>query len=108
MRDSLFYFLFKFSNKKYFSHLYIKQLFSLDAKIFFLVSENLKKTPSKVAKNKLILFPYCPELPKWPKQKNLCSKMWLIDQMHIKLGIQQPIPKITNLTFFLSEKFDVC
>ena len=22
----------------------------------------------------MILFPYCPELPKWPKQKNLCSK----------------------------------
>ena len=24
---------------------------------------------------------YCPELPKQPKQKNLCSKMWLKDQL---------------------------
>ena len=27
-------------------------------------------------------------LPKWPKQKNSCSKMWLIDQLYIKLGIK--------------------
>ena len=26
-----------------------------------------------------------PELPKWPKQKNSCFKMWLIDQLCIEL-----------------------
>ena len=30
---------------------------------------------------------YCPELPKQPKQKNSCSKMWLINQLYIKLGL---------------------
>ena len=33
-------------------------------------------------------FPYCPELPKRPKQKNSCSKMWLTDQLYIELGWQ--------------------
>ena len=31
-------------------------------------------------------FCKCPELPKWPKQKNSCSEMWLIGQLYIKLG----------------------
>ena len=34
-------------------------------------------------------FSYCPELPKWPKQKNSCSKIWLIDQLYIKLGYRR-------------------
>ena len=41
---------------------------------------------------------YRPELPKWPKKKNSCSKMWLIDQLYIKLGLQDcdscPISKL--------------
>ena len=31
-------------------------------------------------------FPYYPELPERLKQKNSCSKMWLIDQLFIELG----------------------
>ena len=34
----------------------------------------------------------CPELPKRPKQKNSCSKMWLIDHLYIKLG-PRPRPR---------------
>ena len=30
-------------------------------------------------KTQIHFFPYCPELPKRPKQKNSCSKMWLED-----------------------------
>ena len=29
-----------------------------------------------------------PELPKWPKQKNSCSKKWLLEQLYIKLGLK--------------------
>jgi hypothetical protein len=32
------------------------------------------------------LFSLLPELPKRPKQKNSCFKMWLIDQLYIGLG----------------------
>ena len=39
-------------------------------------------------KLKLIIFPYCPELP---KQKNLC--FWLIDQLYIKRGVTLPLCK---------------
>ena len=39
-------------------------------------SENLKST----------FFSLLPWLPKQPKQKNSCSKMWPIDQLYIKLG----------------------
>ena len=55
------------------------QLFSAEA------HKKLKKPPSKVAQKNSnpLFFPYCPELP---KQKNLCSKMWPIDQLYIKLG----------------------
>ena len=28
-----------------------------------------------------------PTQPKWPKQKNSCSKMWPIDQLYIELGL---------------------
>ena len=67
------------------------QLFSEDATIF-----KKKKCPQKVEKTTLkscseklksTFFPYCPELPKRPKQKNSCSKMWLIDQLYIELGL---------------------
>ena len=51
--------------------------------------KKLKKPPSKVAQKNSnpLFFPYCPELPKRPKQKNSCSKMWLIDQLYIELGL---------------------
>ena len=65
--------------------MYSKQYFSADAAI--------KSGHEKLIKNNLksryeILFflKYCPELPKRPKQKNSCSKMWLIDQLYVKLG----------------------
>ena len=46
-----------------------------------------KKHPQKLLrKTSNPLFSLLPELPKWPKQKNLCSKMWLIDQLYIKWG----------------------
>ena len=53
--------------------------------------------PQKVEKNTLkscseklksTFFPLLPAQPKWPKQKNSCSKMWPIDQLYIELGIK--------------------
>ena len=56
-------------------------------KNYFFAHKKLKKPPSKVAQKYSFFFlHYCPELPKWPKQKNSCSKMWLIDQLYIKLA----------------------
>ena len=55
------------------------QLFSADARI-------LKKHPKKLPRYTQKKFH---ELPKQPKQKNLCSKMWLLDHLYIKLGIKQ-------------------
>ena len=72
------------------------QLISADATIFskqcyvsFLPQKVEKKTPSKVAQKNSNppLFSLLPELPKRPKQKNSCSKMWLIDQLYIELGL---------------------
>ena len=67
------------------------QLFSADATIFskifwiFFCPQKVEKTTLKSCSEKLksTFFPYCPELP---KQKNSCSKMWLIDQLYIELG----------------------
>ena len=36
---------------------------------------------------KSTFFSLLPWLPKWPKQKNSCSKMWPIDQLYIELGM---------------------
>ena len=36
---------------------------------------------------KSTFFPLLPWLPKQPKQKNSCSKMWPIDQLYIELGL---------------------
>ena len=49
----------------------------------------MKKPPSKVAQNNSnpLLFSLLPELPKRPKQKNSCSKMWPIDQLYMELGL---------------------
>ena len=58
----------------------IMQLFSADATIFlFFAHKKLKKKhPQKLLRNSQLFFlHYCPELPKQPKQKNSCSKMWL-------------------------------
>ena len=74
------------------------QLLSVDANILsknfkiFFAHKKLKKPPSKVAQktSNPLFFPlrkYCPELPKWPKQKNLCS------QLYIELGVSQPKPQ---------------
>ena len=70
------------------------QLFSAVAKIslknseVFFAHKKLKQPPSKAAQKNSspLFFPYCPELPKWPKLKNLCSKMLPIDQLYIELG----------------------
>ena len=70
------------------------QLFSADTKMFW--KKIWKKIlPTKIWKNhpqKLLripqihFFPLLPAQPKWPKQKNSCSKMWPIDQLYIELG----------------------
>ena len=66
------------------------QLFSADATMFSKticqqkVEKNILKSCSE--KLKSTFFPNCPELPKRPRQKNSCSKMWLIDQLYIELG----------------------
>ena len=68
------------------------QLFSADTtkfkKKYFFCPQKVEKPTLKSCSEKLksTFFPYCPELPKRPKQKNSCSKMWLIDQLYIELG----------------------
>ena len=67
------------------------ELFSVDSTIFskknFLCPQKVEKNTLKKCSEKLKSnFPYYPELPKWPKQKNSCSKMWLIDKLFIELG----------------------
>ena len=69
--------------------------FSADAtmffekKLIFFCPQKDEKTTLKSCSEKLksTFFPYCPELPKRPKQKNSCSKMWPIDQLYIELGL---------------------
>ena len=71
------------------------QLFSADAtmflknSIFFLPTKSWKKHHQKMLKKTQIYFFFSllPAQPKWPKQKNLCSKMWPIDQLFIELGL---------------------
>ena len=68
-----------------------------DNTIFFFITSSylaLKKLkeqpPSKVAqKISNTLFSLLPKLPKQPKQKNSRSKMWLINQLYIKLGFNK-------------------
>jgi hypothetical protein len=72
------------------------QLFNADSTIFFLKipfflpTKSLKNNPQKLLRNTQFIFlPYCPELPwpelpKQPKQKNPCPKMWFIDQLDMK------------------------
>ena len=51
--------------------------------------QKVENPPSKVAQKNSnpICFSLLPWFPKRPKQKNSCSKMWLIDQLYIELGI---------------------
>ena len=62
------------------------QLFSEDATLSkkTFCPQKVEKTTLKRCSEKLKIhfFPYCPELPKLPKQKNSCSKLWLIDQLY--------------------------
>ena len=82
-----------FSKKVYKS--FLMQLFSAVAKIFLLIF--LFFSPQKVKKNTLrsctetlksTFFPLLPELLKRPKQKDLCSKMWPINQLYIELELE--------------------
>ena len=56
----------------------------------FLLIKSVKNHPQKQLRKywNWFFFPYCPELLKQPKQKNVCFKMWLLDQLYIKLGHQ--------------------
>ena len=71
------------------------QLFSAVAKKFkkkfkvLFCPQKVEKTTLKSWSEKLksTFFPLLPELPKRPKQKNSCSKMWPIDQLYIELGL---------------------
>ena len=86
----------------FFFYLFSMQLFSADATMFskfifsFFCPQKVEKPPSKVAQknSKPLFFHYCPELPKRPKQKYSCSKLWLIDQLYLELGF--PHFKISN------------
>ena len=61
----------------------------LQKKYFYFAYEKLKKHPQKQLRNTQIdFFPYFPEMPKWPKQEKSRSKVWLIDQLYIILGLQ--------------------
>ena len=69
---------------QFYIQLVYKVTFSFTLKVWI---KSWNRYPQKKLRNTLNdSFPYCPDLPKWPKQKNSCSKMWLIDQLYIKLG----------------------
>ena len=57
-------------------------------KSFFLPSKSWKKNTLKSCSEKFksTFLSLLAELPKQPKQKNSCSKLWLIDQLYIELG----------------------
>ena len=82
------------------------QLFSADATIYFFKNlsffcpQKEEKTTLKSCSEKLksTFFSLLPELPKRPKQKKSCSKMWLIDQLYIELGLAPDTT--TNVTHF--------
>ena len=52
-------------------------------KFKFVGPQKLNKTPSKVAKKYSIFFH-----PELPKRHNSYSKMWLLDQLYVKLGLK--------------------
>ena len=56
--------------------------------IFFDRKKLKKKNPQKLLRiPKIHFFSLLPELSKQPKQKNSCSKMWLVEQLYVELGI---------------------
>ena len=60
------------------------QLFSANATMF---SKKKYFARKKLLRKTQIHFDsLLPAQPKQPKQKNSCSKMWLIDQLYIELG----------------------
>ena len=75
----------------FFSHFHFNQFFSADV-ICNIFEKFKKKCPKKVENpplkswSEILFLHYGPELPKQSKQKNSYSKMWLIDQLYIKLG----------------------
>ena len=53
-----------------------------------MLTKSWKNQPQKLLRKTLIhFFSLLPWLPKRPKQKNSCSKMWPIHQLYIELGI---------------------
>ena len=57
-------------------------------KKYFFCPQKEKKTPSKVAQeaSNPLFFPYRPE--RQPQHKSSSSKLWLIDQLYIELGLK--------------------
>ena len=73
----------------FFNFLWAKKSKYFFLKIYIKIYKKLKKPPSKVAqKNSNPIFSLR------PKEKNSCSKMWLIDQLFIELG---PTPNALRL-----------
>ena len=67
---------------------------------FFFAHKKLKNTLKSCSENSNPrFFSLLPELPKRPKQKDLCSKMWLIDQLFIELGQKITKSNKNNLLF---------
>ena len=51
-------------------------------------TKSWKNHPQKLLrKTQIHFFSLLPAQPKRPKQKTSCSKMWLIDQLYIELGL---------------------
>ena len=73
----------------FFNFLWAKNILIFLAHIFW-PTKRWKNYPQKLLrKTQIHFFPYCPELPKRPKQKNSFSKLWLIDQLYIELGLAE-------------------
>ena len=66
------------------------QYFLKKIQLLFLLTKSWKNHPQKLLRKPHIhfFFLYCPELPKRPRLKNSCSKLWFIDQLYIKLGMK--------------------
>ena len=69
---------------------------------FFCPQKVEKKHPQKLLRiTQIHFFSLLPELPKWPKQKNSCSKMWPTDQLYIELGGRlHPSHRLVPTKFF--------
>ena len=70
------------------------QCFRKDFQFFFFTTKSWKNYSQKLLRIPQIhFFSLLPWLPKRPKQKNSCSKMWPIDQLYIELESQLVIFK---------------